>query len=87
MAGRLGRVRIDLAAGTRMNADINSDNQAIGVGPFLIRVYPRLSDFSHVLSNRPTINNHNFAIHETVAIANHERGILSELFRAAKSTG
>src|SRR5262249_53715225 len=34
--------------------------------------------------NRPAVNNHYFAIHKTIAIADHERGVLSQLFRTAE---
>jgi hypothetical protein len=36
--------------------------------------------------NRPAIDDHNLAIHKTVAFADHERGVFGQLGRAAQST-
>ena len=40
-----------------------------------------------LLRDCPTINDYYFTIHKAVAIANHERRILGQFFRAAQAAG
>ena len=40
-----------------------------------------------VLSDRAAIDDHDLAVHKTVALAHHERGVFGELFGAAETSG